>query len=259
MKRVFVIATAAAALGTALLGHLYLGRLEAEVSGGPRLGVLVAAADVPVGATLSEKQLAVRDIPQAYVEGRHVRASEAKKVLGNRVAGGLKAGEALLWSDLEKFQNQTRVLSGLVQQGSRALAIDNRSADFQGLLRPGDRVDVLLTTGGKEEGGATLTLLQNLLVLSVGASMVRPDDDSGGGQKAASRGGSVTLSTTVAQAQLLTQAQQRGRLTLTLRNAGDITLVEGLPETTGKDLVPARDPGEKPLTGARREGIEHVR
>ncbi|HKY34636.1 MAG TPA: Flp pilus assembly protein CpaB [Polyangiaceae bacterium] len=259
MKRIFVIATAAAALGAALLGHLYLDRLEAEVSGGPRLGVLVAVADVPVGAVLSEKQLAVRDIPRAYIETRHIRAGDASKVLGTRVAGGLKAGEALLWSDLEKFQNQARVLSGLVQQGSRAIAIDNRSADFQGLLRPGDRVDVLLTTGGKEDGGATITLLQNLLVLSVGGSMVRPDDDGGSSQKVMSRGGSVTLSATVEQAQLLTQAQQRGRLTLTLRNAGDITLVEGLPETTGKDLVPAKDAVGKPVAGARREVIEHVR
>jgi pilus assembly protein CpaB len=259
MKRIFLIATGAAALGSALLGHFYLDHLEREVSGGPRLGVLVAAADVPVGALLSEKQLAIRDIPRAYVESRHIRSGDANKVLGTRISGGLKAGEALLWSDLEKFQDQTRVLSGLVQHGSRAIAIDNRAADFQGLLRPGDRVDVLLTTGGKEDSGATLTLLQNLLVLSVGGSTVRLDDGSGSGQKVASRGGSVTLSTTLEQAQLLTQAQQRGRLTLTLRNASDITLVEGLPETTGKDLVPAKDAAEKPLTGARREAIEHVR
>jgi pilus assembly protein CpaB len=257
MKRVFLIATAAAALGTGLLGHMYLDRLEAEVSGGPRLGVLVAASDVPVGATLTEKLVAVRDIPRAYVEGRHVRAGDASKVLGNRVAGGLKAGDTVLWSDLEKFQNQSRVLSGLVQQGSRAVAIDGRGADFQGLLRPGDRVDVLLTTGGKEDGSTTITLLQNLLVLSVGGSVVRPDDEAG--QASVSRGGAVTLSATVEQAQLLTQAQQRGRLTLTLRNSGDITLVEGLPETTGKSLVPAKDIVAKPAVAARREGIEHVR
>jgi pilus assembly protein CpaB len=248
MKRVFLIATAAAALGTGLLGHLYLDRLEAEISGGPRVGVLVAVSDVPIGATLTDKLVAVRDIPRAYVEGRHVRAGDAS---------GLKAGETVLWSDLEKFQNQSRVLSGLVQQGSRAVAIDGRGADFQGLLRPGDRVDVLLTTGGKEDGSATITLLQNLLVLSVGGSVVRPDDEAG--EKALARGGAVTLSATVEQAQLLTQAQQRGRLTLTLRNSGDITLVEGLPETTGKSLVQARDQGVKPAVAARREGPDHVR
>jgi hypothetical protein len=60
-------------------------------------------------------------------------------------------------------------------------------------------------------------------------------------------------------AQVLTQAQLRGRLILTLRNAEDITLIEGLPETTAKDLSPAKDR----QTGSGRDvalkGIEHVR
>lgn len=257
MKRSWLIATAAAALGTALFGHLYLQKLEAEVSGGPKIGVLVTSHDVPVGGVLSEQRLAVRDIPQAYVETRHVRATDAKKVVGARVAGGLKAGEALLWTDLEKFQNQTRVLSGLVQSGSRAVALDGRMADFDGLLRPGDRVDVLLTQGGKEATGSTLTLLQNLLVLSVGGSTIRGEGDEE--TSSFGRGDSVTLSVTVQQAQVLTQARERGRLTLSLRSAGDITLVEGVPETTARDLLATEAPTTKSQKGARKEVIEHVR
>ncbi len=257
MKRSWLIATAAAALGTALLGHLYLQKLESEVSGGPKVGVLVTSEDVPVGGVISEKRLAVRDIPQAYVETRHVRAADAKKVVGTRVAGGLKAGELLLWTDLEKFQNHTRVLSGLVQSGSRAVAMDGRMADFDGLLRPGDRVDVLLTQGGKDSGGSTLTLLQNLLVLSVGGSTVRTDGDDDSSK--VGRGDSVTLSVTVQQAQVLTQARERGRLTLSLRSAGDITLVEGVAETTARDLVAGEAPTKKPISSGRKEAIEHVR
>lgn len=256
MKRTILLATVGAALGTVALGQVYLQRLEDEVSGGPKVAVLVAAQDIPVGAPLSEERLAVRDVPRAYVEGRNVRATDSKKVLGGRVTGGLKAGEVLLWSDLEKFQGPTRVLSGLIQQGSRAVAIDSRTADFQGLLRPGDRVDVMLTSGGKDDGG-TLTLLQNLLVLSVGGTTVRGDDSAS--NKATYRGGSVTVSATLEQAQLLTQAQQRGRLTLTLRSSGDIELVEGLTETTAKDLVPAKESATKISSGARREVIDHVR
>lgn len=256
MKRTILLATIGAALGTVALGQLYLQRLEDEVSGGPKVAVLVAAQDIPVGAALSEERLAMRDVPRAYVDGRNVRAVDSKKVVGGRVSGGLKAGEAVLWSDLEKFQGPTRVLSGLIQQGSRAVAIDSRVADFDGLLRPGDRVDVLLTTGGKDDG-STLTLLQNLLVLSVGGTTVRGDDIAG--SKVTYRGGSVTVSATLEQAQLLTQAQQRGRLTLTLRSSGDIELVEGLAEITAKDLVPAKDTVVKNASGARREVIEHVR
>jgi pilus assembly protein CpaB len=256
MKKLALLTSIGAAAAAAFVGHLYLQRLETEVSGGPRVAVLVAAEDVPVGAALTEKQLAVRDIPQAYVEGRQVRASEAKRVLGAKTASGLKANEAVLWTDLAKFSDSARVLSGLVQHGMRAVPLDMRSADFGGLLRPGDRVDVLFTAGTKGDEGATTTLLQNLLVLSVGGSIQRADEASSplGGR------GSVTVSATVEQAQVLTQAQQRGRLSLTLRNTDDITLAEGLPETTAKDLAAGKDQG-----GAQRHassgkgGIEHVR
>jgi Flp pilus assembly protein CpaB len=141
----------------------------------------------------------------------------------------------------------------------RAVAIDSRSADFEGLLRPGDRVDVLFTAEGKDEG-STVTLLQNVLVLSVGGNTVRAEDE-GSGRKTIVRGGSVTVSATVEQAQLVTQAQQRGRLTLTLRNSDDITIVEGVPEATGRDLRVEAAVVDTSRRAARppRDTIQHVR
>jgi len=237
--------------------HLYLTRLEAEVSGGPKVPVLVAAEDVPIGSSLSEKSLAVRDLPQAYVESRNVKASELKKVVGTRISTGLKTNESLLWSDLAQFSDHSRMLSGLIQNGMRAVAIDGRSIDFEGLLRPGDRVDVVFTTNDKELGsGSTMTLLQNLLVLSAGGDIVRSDEQS----RKSYTHGAVTLSSTVEQAQILTQAQQRGRLSLTLRNSEDIAVLEGLPETTPKDVLGAKDRQEWRRTKAlAQKEIEHVR
>jgi pilus assembly protein CpaB len=257
MKHLGLLVSVGAALASAGLGHVYFQRLEAEVSGGPKTAVLVASEDVAVGTALTEQHLAVRDIPQAYVESRHVRASDAKKVLGARVAGGLKASEALLWTDLVTFSGEARALSGLVQKGLRAVAIDSGSSNFEGLLRPGDRVDVLFTTSGKDDAASTMTLLQNLLVLSVGSSVARETE----GARSYGARASVTVGATVEQAQLLTQAKERGRLTLTLRNVDDIALVEGVPETTSKDLVPAKDLRDpRPVKAAASKGaIEHVR
>lgn len=258
MKNLALIACTLSALGAAGLGHVYFQRLEAEVSGGPKVAVLVAAEDVPVGAALTEKRVGVRDVPQAYVEQRAVRASEVKKILGARVAGGLKTGDAVLWTDVAKFSDHARVLSGLVEQGLRAIPIDNRSADFEGLLRPGDRVDVLLTSG-KGDDGSTTTLIQNVLALSVGGNIQRAEDEES--TKSWSGGGtSVTVSVTMAQAQLLTQAQQRGRLTLTLRNPDDIALVDGLMETTAKDVSSHPESASTKLSGAKAsKEIDHVR
>jgi pilus assembly protein CpaB len=249
VKKLGILLCSISALGSVGLGTLYTQRLEAEVSGGPKIPVLVAAADIPISAILTEKLLAVRDLPSAYLESRHIRATELKKVIGQRVIEGLKANEALLGSDLAKFRERKQ-LSGLVANGMRALSIDGRSADFDGLLRPGDRVDVLLSTGGKSESNSsTVTLLQNLLVLSVGGTTERTDTN----EKTYGRGATVTVSSTVDQAQILTEAMRRGKLTLTLRNTDDITLVEGITETGTTDLSPRRDQAAKP-TAAPIEG-----
>lgn len=259
MKRLGFFASVAAALGSVVLGHLYFQRLEAEVSGGPRVAVLVAAQDLPVNGVVTEQNVVVRDVPQAYVERRQIRAPELKKALGGRIAGGLKANDALLWTDLARFSEQHRVLSGLVQDGMRAVALDLQSGTFDGLLRPGDRIDVLFTLNPKDEASATTTLLQNLLVLSVGDDIARADQ---AGPAISARGrDSVTLSVTALQAQILTQARERGRLTLSLRNPDDITLVEGLPETTRRDVVADGERAEdsrKPA-GPLKESIDHVR
>ena len=258
MKRIGIIAALIAAAGSVGLMHLYLERLEAEVGGGRAIAVLVAAKDIAIGSPVSEKSLAVRDIPQAYVEARHIKASELKKIVGARIGIGLKANEALLWSDLAQMGDHGRVLSGLVQDGMRAVEIDGRNLDFEGLLRPGDRVDVLFTTQDKDGTlGATVTLLQNLLVLSVGSNIAREDDD----QARRRARGAVTLSATVEQAQVITQAQQRGRLALTLRNSDDIALLQSVPKTTTKDLLGTTERLERRSNqgSTARESIEHVR
>jgi pilus assembly protein CpaB len=134
-----------------------------------------------------------------------------------------------------------------VANGMRAVAIDGRTADFDGLLRPGDRVDVLLSLGAQNGAdGSTLTLLQNILVLSVGGTIERTDST----EKTYGRGSTVTVSTTVEQSQILTEAIRRGKLTLTLRNGDDITLVEGIAETFGKELGTRNNVTQRAVTTA---------
>ncbi len=234
MKKSPLLIALAFAVAAGAVGHLYLARLEAEVSGGPKVSLLVAAEEVPLGSTLSEKALAVRDVPEAYVDARQIHASDSKKILGARVSTALGANDAILWSDVAGAST-TRALSTLVERGMRAVAIEARAGSFDGLLRPGDRVNVLFTASSGSEPGATSTLLQNLLVLSVGGSVAKTSE---GGARApgAQRGGSVTLSASVTDAQLITQAREHGRLSLTLRNADDIALATGVAETTAQDL-----------------------
>ena len=102
-----------------------------------------------------------------------------------------------------------------------------RSA-FGELLRPGDRVDVLLTKtkAPSDSRAVTVPLLTSILVLAVGNSMRAAylDDPLPGGEF-------VTLLLTVDQASLLAHARRGGELSLVLRNEDDLEINEGMPET----------------------------
>lgn len=242
-SKAILAAVGAAVLGIVMLG-LYMQRFEDEASGGEPILVLTAVQDIPLGVALSAEMIVARELPAAYLEDRHITVADQERVMGVRVVSGIRAGESILWTDLATTTDTSRDLSSLVRNGMRAITIQaDQSATFGGLVRPGDRVDVLMTltrpssgpTISLDEDRVTIALLQNLLVLAAG-------QDTGAIQRSATaraptQMNDVTLSTTVEQAQLLAFSQQRGRLTLLLRHPDDITVIEGLPETTTDDII----------------------
>lgn len=240
-KKALLIAVSLAVTGMVLLG-LHLERFEREVAGGPKVPVVVAVRDIRLGEPIAESMLARREVPEAYVEDRHIRAADVTRLLGVRASLAIRANEAILWTDLATTASDRRDLSGLVQPGMRAITIPTDvSSSFGGLVRPGDRVDVLFTTVKRGEGVlgdevATLTLLQNLLVLAAGQDMGAVGTATQANPAFASVN-QVTLSVTAEQAQTLTFAAKNGTLTLVLRNPDDIALLEGLPDTRRFDLT----------------------
>src|SRR5687768_3302035 len=184
---------------------LYMDRFEEEASGGPPVQVLFATRDIPLGTALTREMVAPHSLPQSYVEDRHIPVSDMQRILGVRVSSGVRASESLLWTDLATTSEQRRDLSALVRPGMRAITIRaDVSASFGGLLRAGDRVDVLLTAERETRDHVTIPLLQNLLVLASGrdtGGQQRP-----GEQRAGYASGSVnqvTLSVTLEQAAVL--------------------------------------------------------
>lgn len=265
MKRVALVA--AAVLGTASLGIAYKERADyrERVSGGEPVAVLVAIANIPAGSILSEGMLVTRNIPENYIEARHIRASEANQAIGIRTTMGLRLNESVLWTDLASSSEEHRTLSGLIKQGLRAVTVRiARGATLGGLLRPGDRIDLLLRAE-REGDRVVLPLLQNVLVLAVGADMGRSEDNV---LQMAMSGSDLTLSVTVQQAQALALAEGEGRITASLRNPNDILVDREPPITTAKDIHLAEKraelqrrhrpiaPSVKPSEGKE---IEHVR
>lgn len=253
MNRKAIIAAVACAVAGLVMLFLYMQAFEEEASGGPPIEVLVATRDIGLGTAVTADMLGSRALPQSYLEDRHIPASEADRIIGVRVTSGVKGGESLLWTDLATTSEQRRDLSGLVQEGQRAITIRaDVSASFGGLLRPGDRVDVLLTVEREPNQFVTVVLLQGRLVLASGADTGAPLRP---GERRTTNTGTVnqvTLSVTLEQAAALALAQEQGRLTLVLRNPDDINTVENPRDTTTQDLMGAEGRQQLQRRGAPR-------
>lgn len=260
MNRKALWISVAAVLAGLLMLVVYQRQFERETSGGPKVRILFAVNDIVAGESLQAAKLGFREIPEAYLEDRHIRQSDMNRVIGVQIATAVRANQALLWTDLASTSSGRRDLSLLVRTGMRAVTIRaDATSSFSGLIRAGDRVDVFGTMSrtNSDAERVTLPLLQNVLCLAAGRDL--------GGEVAAAQPGAansasnngvsraevtmVTLSVTLEEAALLVFAQDRGRLSLVMRNPDDINVVDGLPETTMNNLIQNRDQQQTRVRG----------
>jgi pilus assembly protein CpaB len=237
--KALLVSLAVAAAGV-VLTLIVVSRYRAEVAGGAPVAVVVATADIPPGTVITETMLGVHMLPAAYIESRHVDAAEARSVVGLRASTGIRSGQSVLWTDVDTGAEGAASLATLVTgAGMRAVSLRvSASSSFDGLLRPGDRVDVVHTTERPGSGErVTTSLLQNVLVLAVGGSLGRGASQCTGSSQTAY----VSLAASIDQAQILLHAQESGDLNLMLRNPDDVAVIQGIPDTVDADLVePAR-------------------
>ena len=242
---------AVAVVGAALLA-LYIRQFQRTAVGGEPVALLAIRTDVQAGEPIREDMLIAHTVPESYVESRQVLASEKPRVLGVRTAIELKANQTLAWTDLASTRRDRGSLSTRIPPGMRAMSIAlNRRRAFGALLRPGDRVDVLVSEVRPEPDNrmVTIPLLQNILVLAVGDDLgaTYPEGES-------EPSDFVTLLLSVDQASLLAHAKRGGEISLTLRNEGDLEISEGLPETDDFDVLVQERRAKK----QRRALIERV-
>lgn len=243
-RRALAVAAFLAACFTALL-IVYLKRFEREMSGGERVALLTLVKPVARGTVISDDMLATRKVPLAYVEDRAVKASERAKVLGLEASTSLTPQQTLLWTDLA-ITTEERDLSSLVRPGKRAVTVHAagfNDAPGNALIRPGDYVDVLLTSvdAKEQKEQSTMVLLQRILVLAVGQDTAgaRLGDEPRGARPAA-QDKVLTLSLSLADAQVLALALEKGRLLVAVRNASDPAVQTDMPDVNASMLFTGR-------------------
>jgi pilus assembly protein CpaB len=226
MMRVPLLSSLALVLGGLVVVYLYQEQFRLERSGGPAVEVVTATQDIPFGEPIRAEWLGTKTLPRDYVEERHLLANNLRDLLGMPLAQSVRAGEAIMRTDLSPFSDHQRTLSGEVPQGGRAITVLATSTSaFNGLLRPGDHVDLVLTIGDPlhAEGWHNTLLLENVAVLAVGRVLQEEETEEGRRGYRLGQTTSVTLEVTFEQGAMITQAQQDGRLQLLLRNGSDVT------------------------------------
>jgi pilus assembly protein CpaB len=227
--RPVLVGLVAAVLG-AVLFFLYMRRFELEVSGGRKIELLVANAPIERGKPITDSMLGIREVPQAYVDDRAVRATDREKVLGLPAATNIPVQQTLSWTDLIATADERRDLSSLVQPGNRAMPIRVQLDDVLPLIRPGDFVDVIAVYGATKE--ATV-LLQRVLVLAAGLETSNERAD----KRPMNRATILTLSVTLPESQLLALAATESKLTVAVRNPDDQRIAEAPADLSVATLI----------------------
>jgi pilus assembly protein CpaB len=182
--------------------------------------VVVASRDLNVGAMLTFEDVRVVDWPgDAAPQGF---ASSVDEVIGRSVVVPMRMNEPMLPEKLAG-SDIGRGIAVLIPEGYRAVSVPvNDVVSVAGWVRPGTRVDVLVTLSGLPNQAESVTqmVLQNIEVLGNDRSIQRDGD---GEPQAISV---VTLLVTPEQAERLAMADSEGRLQLALRNQIDLDSIE---------------------------------
>lgn len=204
---------------------------ETEAVLGNQVYVVKAARSIAAGTPLTPDVITTELVPEKFLPPNPIMKKDIDIYISTPLAVNVQEGAMILTSDFAVAE-VSRDLSSKIPAGERAMSVPvDAISGISGLLTPGDRVDVLGTfpvtdkdelvpdaQGQDSVGFVTMTLLQNVTLLAVGRQL------SNVGQSDNREGiyNTVTMSLTVAESELLTIAQTRGKLMLLLRNREDV-------------------------------------
>lgn len=225
--RILILAVAVAAAGLAGIlamrlagGHDVMPQVASVVEKEPTTSVLVAAANLPLGARLDEKAVKWIDWPKdGVVKGFITRAERPTAIAdltGAIVRLPIFDGEPIREEKIA--DSSSRIMSSLLPAGKRAVSTQiSVATGAGGFILPNDRVDVIMVRKGDSSKFNTETILSNIRVLAIDQQIEEKQD----GTKTAV-GTTATLELTPDQAKALSVAQQvADRLTLALRSVAD--------------------------------------
>lgn len=213
-KLIFLLAVVFG-LATAVMVFLYIGQVKEEAAQTEFVNIVVAVKDLSADTLLKAEMVTTKKIPAQY---KHPKETvNSKDVVGKILITPVTAGESIMISQVYDSKDKKEGLAYLVPVGKRAISVkvDNVSG-LAGLVRPGDRVDVLATLSADNQA-YTILPIQDVEVLAVNKYM---DPNLNPAEKQFEIS-TVTLAVQYNDAKPLMMATQMGAIRLLLRSPVD--------------------------------------
>lgn len=244
MRITLVLLLALAAGGGLAYGtYSYMQNVQVKTVSLPTRPVVVAAADLELGAELRADDLRVVQWPESAMPAGAFASSE--EIVGRGLVMPVIQNEPILPMKLAA-KGAGAGLTVVIPEGKRAVSVRvNEVIGVAGYVLPGTRVDVLATASPSEkrEDMTTKLVLSNVQVLAAGTKL---EQDGEQGKPVSVN--VVTLLVTPEESEKLTLGATEGKIQLALRNPLD----KEQPETPG--IQPASLLGRAAARPARAGG-----
>lgn len=179
------------------------------------IDIVVPTRNLRKGTVLDSSVLAVRKVPRAFIHQDTVLPGSVGDVITHQLVHPVNKGEPLLMSHMSRARGKG--FSSLIEEGNRALTFPvDIIKSVSGMLRPGDRIDLLMTLDDAKVK-KTLPLLVNVEVLATGEQV----DEEFANNEVSARYQTITLLVSSEDASRIIHANQAANLSVVLRSAND--------------------------------------
>jgi len=207
--------------------------------------IVVAASEMPWGTVITTDVVKTQpylkeSLPTGYI------VSPAK-VIGRVVLYPVQINEPITEKKLAPIDVRAGGMAAVVASGKRAMAVKvDKVIGISGFIRPGHRVDVLVSLNKSEQDNVANTVtkivLENILVLAAGPEVEAPDKK----KEKPNMVDVITLEVTPEEGEKLALAATEGKLQLALRNYGDTADIKTKGTTLPRLLSSYSDDVAKP-------------
>ena len=228
LRIVLIVCALLVAGGVSILTRNYLTAQESRM--GPAAEtvamaeVLVVTTDLEIGQVVGERNAAWQKWPKANLNAKYITRDANPDAIRNLTGAAARqplfAGEPVTSAKLVKREGAS-ILAIVLRDGYRAVTMKvDEAQGLAGLVKPGDRVDVLLThrvaipadSEIRGERNISEVVAHAVRVLAVGQEL-KGEDDKGKLAK------SITIEVNPHQAEAITLGRSMGTLSLALRSA----------------------------------------